>query len=135
MRSPRSPAWGCPSGSSTGYWGGTDKELLTQQSKEVFSILELVLNTAPSHAFLRRSNTYLQNELIIAHVFRHADFFANTHWYQKSNKNMLNGAERHARLIRGYEEQYGHERIEKLLDALLAVAAPVNAFERRSRPS
>jgi spore cortex formation protein SpoVR/YcgB (stage V sporulation) len=112
------------------YWGGMYKELVTQQNKEVFSILELVLNTAPSHAFLRRSNTYLQNVLVIAHVFGHADFFSNNHWYQKSNKNMLNEAERHARLIRGYEEQYGHDRIEKLLDALLTVAASVNAFER-----
>ncbi len=112
------------------YWGGTYKELVTQQNKEVFSILELVLNTAPSHAYLRSTNSYLQNVLVIAHVFGHADFFANNHWYQKSNKNMLNEAERHARLIRTYEEQYGHDRVEKLLDALLTVAASVNAFER-----
>ncbi len=112
------------------YWGGAYKELVTQQNKQVFSILELVLNTAPSHAFLRNSNTYLQNVLVIAHVFGHADFFTNNHWYQKSNKNMLNEAERHARLIRTYEEQYGHDRVEKLLDALLTVAASVNAFER-----
>ena len=112
------------------YWGGTYKELVTQQSKEVFTILELVLNTAPSHAFLRSSNTYLQNVLVIAHVFGHADFFANNHWYRKSNKNMLNATEQHARLIRSYEAHYGHERIEKLLDALLTVATSVNAFER-----
>ena len=115
------------------YWGGTYKELVTQQSKEVFSILELVLNTAPSHAFLRNSNTYLQNVLVIAHVFGHADFFTNNHWYQKSNKNMLNEAERHARLIRAYELQYGRERVEKLLDALLTVATSVNTFERNSQ--
>src|SRR5579885_2853642 len=112
------------------YWGGTYKELVTQQNKEVFSILELVLNTVPSHAFLRSSNTYLQNVLVIAHVFGHADFFANNHWYRKSNKNMLNEAERHARLIRTYEQQYGKERVEKLLDALLTVSTSVNAFER-----
>src|SRR3972149_5285069 len=75
------------------YWGGAYKELTTQQNKEVFSILELVLNTRPSHAFLRASNTYLQNVLVIAHVFGHVDFFANNHWYRKSNKNMLNEAE------------------------------------------
>ncbi len=112
------------------YWGGAYKELVTQQNKEVFSILELVLNTAPSHAFLRSTNTYLQNVLVIAHVLGHADFFTNNHWYRKSNKNMLNEAERHARLIRVYEEQHGRERIEKLLDALLTVATSVNAFER-----
>ena len=112
------------------YWGGVYKELVTQQNKEVFSILELVLNTAPSHAFLRSSNSYLENVLVIAHVFGHADFFMNNHWYQKSNKNMLNEAERHARMIRTYERQYGHERVEKLLDALLTVASSVNAFER-----
>ena len=112
------------------YWGGAYKELVTQQNKEVFSILELVLNTAPSHAFLRRTNSYLQNVLVIAHVLGHADFFTNNHWYRKSNKNMLNEAERHARTIRAYEEQHGRERIEKLLDALLTVATSVNAFER-----
>jgi spore cortex formation protein SpoVR/YcgB (stage V sporulation) len=114
------------------YWGGTYKELVTQQSKEVFSILELVLNTVPSHAFLRSTNTYLQNVLVIAHVLGHADFFANNHWYCKSNKNMLNIAEQHARLIRSYEGEYGRERVEGLLDALLTVATSVNAFERSS---
>ena len=114
------------------YWGGTYKEIVTQQSKEVFSILELVLNTVPSHAFLRSTNTYLQNVLVIAHVLGHADFFANNHWYCKSNKNMLNIAEQHARLIRSYEEEYGRERVEALLDALLTVATSVNAFERSS---
>jgi len=112
------------------YWGGAYKELTTQQNKEVFSILELVLNTRPSHAFLRASNTYLQNVLVIAHVVGHVDFFANNHWYRKSNKNMLNEAELHARLIRHYEARFGKERIEKLLDALLTVATTVNAFER-----
>ena len=112
------------------YWGGTYKELVMQQTKEVFSILELVLNTTPSHAFLRSTNSYLENVLVIAHVLGHADFFANNHWYQKSNKNMLNIAEQHARLIRAYEAQHGRERVEKLLDALLTVATSVNAFER-----
>src|SRR5215831_21306697 len=112
------------------YWGGTYKELVLQQTKEVFSILELVLNTAPSHAFLRSTNSYLQNVLVIAHVFGHADFFTNNHWYRKSNKNMLNIAEQHARLIRDCEARYGRERVEKLLDHLLTVATSVNAFER-----
>lgn len=112
------------------YWGGAYKELVTQQSKAVFSILELVLNTNPSHAFLRASNTYLQNVLVIAHVFGHVDFFKNNHWYRKSNKNMLNEAELHARTIRKYEAQYGREKVEPLLDALLTVAGTVNAFER-----
>lgn len=112
------------------YWGGAYKELVMQQNKELFSILELVLNTRPSHAFLRSSNTYLQNVWVIAHVFGHVDFFKNNHWFQKSNKNMLNEAERHARTIRKYEEQYGREKVEQLLDALLTVSGTVNAFER-----
>lgn len=112
------------------YWGGAYKELVAQQSREVFTILEVVLNTRPSHAFLRASNTYLQNVLVIAHVFGHVDFFANNHWYRKSNKNMLNEAELHARLIRHYAARFGRERVEQLLDALLTVATTVNAFER-----
>lgn len=112
------------------YWGGAYKELVTQQRKDAVNILELVLNTTPSHAFLRGSNTYLQNVLVIAHVFGHIDFFKNNHWYRKSNKNMLNEAELHARTIRKYEAQYGRERVEPLLDALLTVAGTVNAFER-----
>lgn len=114
------------------YWGGAYKELVLQQNKEVFSILELVLNTTPSHAFLRGTNTYLQNVLVIAHVYGHVDFFKNNHWYRKSNKNMLNEAEFHARTIRQYEAQYGAEKVERLLDALLTVATTVNAFERNS---
>src|SRR5205807_7148457 len=49
---------------------------------------------------------------------------------RKSNKNMLNLAEQHARMIRSFEVRYGRERVEKLLDALLTVATSVNAFER-----
>jgi len=112
------------------YWGGAYKELTLQQNKEVFSILELVLNTSPSYAFLRGSNTYLQNVLVIAHVFGHVDFFKNNHWYRKSNKNMLNEAELHARTIRKYEHGHGRERVEPLLDAVLTVSRTVNAFER-----
>lgn len=114
------------------YWGGAYKELVMQQTKELFSILELVLNTRPSHAFLRSTNSYLQNVLVIAHVFGHVDFFKNNHWFAKSNKNMLNEAERHARAIRKYEERYGRDRVEPLLDALLTVSGTVNAFERSS---
>src|SRR3989337_843351 len=112
------------------YRGGAYRELTAQEKKEVFMIRELVLNTRPSHAFLRATNTYLQNVLVIAHVFGHVDFFANNHWYRKSNKNMLNEAELHARLIRHYEARFGKEHIEKLLDALLTLATTVNAFER-----
>lgn len=112
------------------YWGGAYKELVMQQAKEVFSILELVLNTTPSHAFLRSTNSYLQNVLVIAHVFGHVDFFKNNHWYRKSDKNMLNHAELHARTIRKYEDLYGRDKVEPLLDALLTVAGTVNAFER-----
>src|SRR3990172_13404638 len=101
------------------YWGGAYKELTLQQNKEVFSILELVLNTSPSYAFLRGSNTYLQNVLVIAHVYGHVDFFKNNHWYRKSNKNMLNEAELHARNIRRYEAAHGREQVEALLDAVL----------------
>jgi len=114
------------------YWGGAYKELVLQQNKELFSILELVLNTTPSHAFLRRANTYLQNVLVIAHVYGHVDFFRNNHWFAKSNKNMLNQAEAHARQIRKYESLYTREKVEALLDALLTVAGTVNAFERSS---
>jgi stage V sporulation protein R len=112
------------------YWGGAYKELATQQTKQLFNILELVLNTSPSHAFLRRGNTYLQNVLVIAHVYGHVDFFKNNHWYCKSNKNMLNEAELHARTIRQYEARYGWDKVERLLDSLLTVATTVNAFER-----
>jgi len=56
---------GLPNRFIHGYWGGTSTELVTEQNKEVFSILELALNTVPSHAFLRSRN--MRNE-----VARHA---------------------------------------------------------------
>jgi len=112
------------------YWGGAYKEIRLQQDKSLLSILELVLNSRPAYAFLRRSNTYLQNVLVIAHVYGHADFFANNHWFQKSNKNMLNEAERHARMFREYERRWGAGVVEPLLDSCLTVATTVNAFER-----
>ncbi|MDR7414301.1 MAG: SpoVR family protein, partial [Armatimonadota bacterium] len=36
------------------YWGGAYKEIRLQQDKSLLIILELVLNSRPAYAFLRR---------------------------------------------------------------------------------
>ena len=53
-------------------------------------IYELVINNDPVVAYLVRSNSDLEQKLVMAHVFGHADFFKNNLWFSKTNRRMIN---------------------------------------------
>src|SRR5438045_674974 len=42
-------------------------------------IYELVINTDPAYAFLMKSNSYVDQKLVMAHVYGHVDFFKNNY--------------------------------------------------------
>ena len=55
---------------------GMDYERLSRSHDWGLSkIYELVINHDPTIAYLVRSNTFLEQKLVMAHVFGHADFF------------------------------------------------------------
>jgi stage V sporulation protein R len=79
-------------------------------------IYELILNNNPSYAFLDDTNSDVVNLLICAHCYAHSDFFKNNACFAKTNRNMVNQAERNARIIDEYKEKYGVETVEDWMD-------------------
>ncbi len=112
------------------YFGGQYKMLRTQQENRMISILELVLNTDPVHAFLLDSNSELENLMVIAHVHGHVDFFKNNVWYARSDKEILNKTERNARFVRELSSIHGKHLVEDIIAAIMMLAPTVSPFER-----
>ena len=52
-------------------------------------IYEMVINTDPCYAYLLTSNSVLEQKLVMAHVYGHADFFKNNLYFKHTNRRML----------------------------------------------
>lgn len=96
-------------------------------------IYELVINSNPCYAFLLDNNTLLQNKTVCAHVLAHCDFFKNNETFSRTSRDMVERMASNAKRIRGYELEYGRERVESLLDAGLALQEHVDASSTAKR--
>ncbi len=84
-------------------------------------IYEMVINNDPTYAYLLEGNSMLDQKLVMAHVYGHADFFKNNFFFSHTDRKMMDEMANHATRIRRYQEAYGVERVEKFIDACLAV--------------
>ena len=107
-------------------------------------IYELVVNHDPTIAYLVRSNSLMEQKLVMAHVFGHADFFKNNAWFAPTDRRMLDRFEEHARRIQIHVETQGQDRVERFLDIALGLEplmdpfAPLRAYraaEQRAKSS
>lgn len=95
-------------------------------------IYELVINSDPCYAFLLDSNSLLQNKLIAAHVLAHCDFFKNNWRFRDTNRKMVWSMASFANRVLQYEHDHGRERVEKFLDAVLAIHEHIDPFPQRA---
>ncbi|MEM9801446.1 MAG: SpoVR family protein [Planctomycetota bacterium] len=84
-------------------------------------IYELVVNHDPTIAYLVRSNSLMEQKLVMAHVFGHADFFRNSAWFAPTERQMLERFDDHARRIQESVDRFGQDRVERLLDRALSL--------------
>ena len=84
-------------------------------------IYELVINNDPCYAYLMKSNSMVDQKLVMAHVCGHADFFKNNFWFAKTNRKMMDQMANHGTRMRRYAERHGHERVEAFIDACLSI--------------
>lgn len=84
-------------------------------------IYELVINTEPCYAYLLTSNLPIDQKLVMAHVYAHADFFKNNLWFAHTNRRMLDETANHGSRIRRYVEKYGAETVEAFVDRCLSL--------------
>ena len=95
-------------------------------------IYEMVINNDPTYAYLLEGNTMLDQKLVMAHVYGHADFFKNNMYFAHTNRKMIDDMANHATRIRRYQERYGIERVEQFIDACLAIEELIDPARRRS---
>jgi len=91
-------------------------------------IYELVINNDPTYAYLVGSNSMLEQKLVMAHVFGHADFFKHNAWFQPTDRNMLETMSQHAARVREYIDQHGQERVERTVDLALSLEGLIDPY-------
>jgi len=99
-------------------------------------IYEMVINNDPTYAYLLEGNTILDQKLVMAHVYGHADFFRNNMYFASTNRKMVDAMANHATRIRRYQERFGVELVERFIDACLAIEElvdPAAAFRSGER--
>lgn len=84
-------------------------------------IYELVINTDPSYAYLLDNNAFVDQKLVMAHVFGHVDFFKNNLWFAPTNRKMLDAMANHAARIRRIMDRVGESEVEQWIDVCLSI--------------
>src|SRR6185436_8218650 len=117
------------------------EELAKSYSYGHSKIYELVINNNPVYAYLMKSNSMVEQKLVMAHVFGHADFFKNNLWFSKTNRRMIDQMANHATRVRHHIDRHGVEAVEDFIDACLSLenlidphAGFIERQERRDRP-
>lgn len=114
-------AYGMPTRFSHWTFGKAFHRMKMQYDLGLSKIYELVINSNPCYAFLLDGNSLIQNKLIVAHVLAHCDFFKNNARFRNTNRDMVETMSATADRIRQYEMQYGTEKVESFLDAVLSI--------------
>jgi stage V sporulation protein R len=84
-------------------------------------IYEMVINNEPSYAYLLESNMDVDQKLVMAHVFGHADFFKNNFSFRHTNRKMMDEMANHATRVRRYQDRLGVELVEDFIDRALSL--------------
>jgi len=91
-------------------------------------IYELVINNDPTYAYLVRSNSLLEQKLVMAHVYGHADFFRNNLWFAPTDRKMLDTMGNHSVRIRRYIDVFGQEAVERFVDRCLSIDTLIDPY-------
>ncbi|HYG59669.1 MAG TPA: SpoVR family protein, partial [Symbiobacteriaceae bacterium] len=128
-------AYAMPTRFSHWSFGKSFHQMKTQYDYGMSKIYELVINSDPCYAFLLDSNSLLQNKLIAAHVLAHCDFFKNNLRFRHTNRQMVASMSAFANRVLQYEHDLGQARVERFLDAVLAIHEHVDPYPSATRPS
>jgi stage V sporulation protein R len=101
---------------------GMDYEQISKSYEFGLSkIYELVINNDPCYAYLMEGNEFIDQKLVMAHVFGHCDFFKNNQWFSQTNRKMMDEMANHATRIRRYVDRYGQDVVEDFIDVVLSL--------------
>ncbi len=89
-------------------------------------IYEMVINTNPCYAYLLEVNNWMDQKLVMAHVYGHNDFFKNNAWFSNTDRKMMDTMANHGAKVRRYIEKYGVEKVENFIDSVLSLENLIN---------
>jgi len=118
-------------------WGMEYERLSKRDAYGMGRIYEMVINNDPCYAYLQESNSILDQKLVMAHVYGHADFFKNNLWFGKTDRKMMDQMANHATRVRRHVERQGQEEVERFIDDCLAIEHlidPHSMFVAREDP-
>lgn len=84
-------------------------------------IYEMVINTNPCYAYLLEVNNWVDQKIVMAHVYGHNDFFKNNAWFAHTDRKMMDVCANHGAKIRRYMDRYGIDRVETFIDQVLSL--------------
>src|SRR5690554_2996902 len=108
-------------------WGMEYERLRKQHHYGLGRIYEMVINNDPCYAYLQESNALVDQKLVIAHVYGHADFFKNNLWFSQTNRKMMDEMANHATRVRRHIEKHGYDTVEKWMDICLSLEHLIDA--------
>lgn len=97
-------------------------------------IYEMVINTSPVYAYLMEGNSMMDQKLVMAHVYGHADFFKHNVWFGKTNRKMMDQMANHATRIRRYMDRYGVDVVEDFVDKCLSLENLIDRHQLSPSP-
>lgn len=97
------------------------EEMSKSYSYGLSKIYEMVINNDPCYAYLMKSNSLVDQKLVIAHVYGHSDFFKNNQWFSKTNRKMMDEMANHAVRIQRHIDKFGEDTVEDFIDACLSI--------------
>jgi stage V sporulation protein R len=108
---------------------GMDFEQLSKSYEFGLSkIYELVINNDPCYAYLMEGNDFVDQKLVMAHVYAHCDFFKNNKWFSQTHRKMMDEMGNHAVRIRRYIDVFGVDVVEDFVDKCLSIENLVDAY-------
>jgi len=84
-------------------------------------IYEMVINNDPVYAYLMSTNTLVDQKLVMAHVYAHADFFVNNVYFSKTNRKAVDMMANHAKRIEELVNKHGERKVEEWIDICLSL--------------
>jgi stage V sporulation protein R len=117
-------------------WGMEYTELAKSYEYGLHKIYEMVINNDPTYAYLLEGNAMVDQKLVMAHVYGHADFFVNNVYFGHTDRKMIDAMANHATRVRRLQERHGVEAVERFLDACLSaedLIDPGAVFRARNR--
>ncbi|QYR23148.1 SpoVR family protein [Paenibacillus sp. sptzw28] len=126
-------AYGMPTRFTHWSFGKAYQRMKSEYDYGLSRIYELVINSDPCYAFLLDRNTLLQNKLIVAHVLGHSDFFKNNAMFSGTDRKMVDRMAAFAGRMREFEQEYGADEVELILDAGISIQEHIDPHHRFGR--